>query len=544
MTAKPIRTLHRVDPAISRPRRSRLHAPAILLSLAYALASGFPAPAQESKPQESKPQESKPQQPKPAPSKSPTRPTSPTAPVPAVAPPAATPAQPPAPREKPEWGPYVTRTNSKDWRLTAFVRLDSDSPDQYTERYDPNSGRSARTPSINPFEFETASIVYPLVPETSGSSSNSARAKGVVKFDDVVVGESFQVMRGSYHAGTRLLRFDTAAKPGNNGKISAREVSLEVEIQTTCSRVAFDEGAAAKLGWPKGPWPEDAALSLAPQLYVEQGVDAGGRFRPYADEAVTLRLKQYLEDEGIKDPASSTPVAVAKAITRGVWADLQPSGDGLKYRDRTAELSGVELRSPQQVLEDGRGSEHELTVVMAALMRKAGLPTRTVIGFDVNDPRNNKFLKDVKKEKKLRSWVEFYLYDEARNTYNWVPIDVVRLRRGSSKPPAGSAADRPVRYFGTNPDLEAVVPFALHFHPPTDVASYGAAAFFGWFVTPKPPDQAYQAITFRADIAPKRGGEETPADPEADKAKQTDAEKEREKDKEKKRNAARKLRGG
>lgn len=62
---------------------------------------------------------------------------------------------------------------------------------------------------------------------------------------------------------------------------------------------------------------------------------------------------------------------------------------------------------------------------MAVLFRKAGLPTRTVIAWDVSGDNNNRFLKDSKKANKLRSWVEFYLFDDANNAFNWVPVDVV-----------------------------------------------------------------------------------------------------------------------
>jgi hypothetical protein len=126
-----------------------------------------------------------------------------------------------------------------------------------------------------------------------------------------------------------------------------------------------------------------------------------------------------------------------------------------------------------------------------------------VIGYDVGDG-DGRFLDRGRKANKLRSWVEFCLYDEARNTINWVPVDIIQLRKRSSRP---QAFNRPWEYFGTNNDLEMVVPFAFQFHPPTDVAAYGNPLFWGWFVTPTAPKQAEQALTLSATSVSVRGGE-------------------------------------
>jgi hypothetical protein len=83
-------------------------------------------------------------------------------------------------------------------------------------------------------------------------------------------------------------------------------------------------------------------------------------------------------------------------------------------------------------------------------------------------------------------------------------VDVVKLRKTSNRP---AALDRPWKYFGTNDQLDHILPFAFHFHPPTDVVSYGSPGFWGWFVSPKAPEQAEQAIRISASSQSKRANE-------------------------------------
>lgn len=386
----------------------------------------------------------------------------------------------------------------RDWVVSVSVRVNADRSDRYRDLPSPAGRPAAREPDIRPFPFETMGFVFPVVPETASSRAPELPT-GELRVDDRIVDDSPQEMHGQYHSGVMLFRWD-----GNESGTprEAREVSLQMKVLQTCFRTVFDETSALRVPWPKGPWPTAAASTLGTQLYVDIGIDEKGKPVKYADDKILDQyLKSVYSDEGVRDATQLTPVSLAKAITRKIWADIQPSGDGLTNQPRTGELSGIALQSPGKTLESGRGSEHDLTCVMAALFRRAGLPTRTVIGYDVSGD-NNKFLSGNRKANRLRSWVEFCLYDEDRNTINWVPVDVMRLRKTSSRPPSG---ERAWKYFGTHDELDSVAPIALHFTPPTDVVSYGSPGFWGWFVTPKPPEQALQAIAFRAETAPKRG---------------------------------------
>lgn len=146
-----------------------------------------------------------------------------------------------------------------------------------------------------------------------------------------------------------------------------------------------------------------------------------------------------------------------------------------------------------------------MTVLLAAVYRAAGLPARTVIGFDVSAKKDRDGFLDKGKSgpQKLRAWVEFCLYDEAAQREVWVPVDVVRMRQSSSRAPA---LNRPWKFFGTHDELENVIPIAFQYHPPTTVVAHGAFGLWGWLTTPEIP-LVKQHLRLDAITTPKRGGD-------------------------------------
>lgn len=401
------------------------------------------------------------------------------------------------PKGPPEVGPYVRLVSPKNQTLAVRVVVNSDAPTQKTTIRDPFTGKSVDMPSVTPFEFETLAVVWPLVPSTASSELDLTAVRGELKLNDAVVSDVPQVLKG-YAGGTMLARWDAGARAQQT---VCRQVELRLELPMTCSRTEFDERGAAEVGWPTGPWPADAQSLMKPQLYLETWVDDQGRVRALDDKPLKEIVEAWLKDAGIGDAKGVPPVHLAKVITGRVWASVQPSGEGLSFK-RTGELAGVIVQPAAETLTTGRGSEHDMAVALAAALRSTGLPTRLVAGWDVSSG-GEKFLSN-KKQNKLHTWVEFCLFDEAKNTVNWVPVDIGAMRMSTTKPPAIS---RTWRYFGTHPELDAITPFSLHMHPPTDVMSYGWPGFWGWFVTPKPPKAAEQAISFVATQTPVRPGD-------------------------------------
>lgn len=436
--------------------------------------------------------------------------SAPPQPQPAQPPTAATPAPAqPAKQEPAKLGPYVQQEQPRDLTLAVMVRVNLNSPNNKTTYKDPFSGREVQMPKPTPMKYNTLGFVWPVVPSTSSSDLFFNEISGELRINDKVVDTAPEILEG-YPGPVRLTRWDAGAADTED---EAKQVQLDISIGMRCYNTVFDESAALQVKWPKA-YPADIAANLQPQLYVELGLDAAGTVRPYDDKPLTDMLAGWLAEEGIKDIKTQPPARVAKLIAGKVWPLVQITGEGLTMM-RTGELSGMEIKPPAQTLLDRRGSEQDLTAVVAALYRKAGLPTRTVIGFDVTS-KDAKFLQKSGRSNRLRSWVEFALFDEVNNTINWVPVDLARMRKISNRPPA---MDRPWQYFGTHDELSAVTPFALHFHPPTDVVAYGSPGFWGWFVTPAPAKSADQALKFVATVSSQRGGapKGDPKDPETNK---------------------------
>lgn len=438
-----------------------------------------------------------------APGTTPADPNAPAAPAqpnptqPASSQPSASPTPDAAKVAPPKRGPIVQRSQQKDWILTSRITVFSDNSRQTNPVRDPRTGRTTNAPRITPFAFQTLSMVYPMVLSTAGSDLMLDEYKGVLKVDDRAMDNAVTVLKG-YPAGLQLGRWDAVERPAD---MTAREVSLEVEAATSCFRLQYDERAANAITWPTA-WPEEAQSTFAPQLWIDSGLDDNGRVTAYDPATLDAAITAYLREEGLRSPKDVPPARLAKILAAKVWRDVQPSGQGLSFRSGTGQLSGFTVQAPHITLENKRGSAHDTPALLCALYRRAGLPARVVIGMDTRNSDQG-FLKDGGKGKGLRTWVEFYLFDERANTYNWVPVDIVELRKSSSRP---QKLDQTWRFFGAG-DFESLVPIALHFHPPTDVVAYGNAGLWGWFVTPAAPQQAEQVLEFAVRSRAVRGGE-------------------------------------
>jgi hypothetical protein len=260
--------------------------------------------------------------------------------------------------------------------------------------------------------------------------------------------------------------------------------------------------------WPR-VWPEEASSALKPQTYIERGLTSDGEVKDFDPKPLEATLAGWLNEEGIKDVKSVPLVQVAKVLTGRVWKAVQPSGDGQVSQKRTGKMMGLQIQPPSVTLDRGRGSEHDMVVLLTAMLKQAGIPARTVIGLEAQAD-GDRFLDDRGGSKGLRAWVEFCVYDEAQNTINWVPIDIFMMRRGAPRPPKMNTE---WKLFGTMEKTAELVPFALQYHPPTDVATYGIAGFWGWFVTPKAPADVEMTLSFHATSVPRRASEELkPAD--------------------------------
>ncbi len=382
----------------------------------------------------------------------------------------------------------LERYDPHDWTLQFTVRV------QPVTDYDAN-----RMPVREPFKFDTAAVVFPLIPESASHKmaepGEGVRAtRGEIRLNDRPGPTKIDLLTG-HHSGTRLGKWSLTDWKGE-------DFELHVTIPSRCWKTRFNEAAAKRIGWPKGPWPPAAQSTFESQMFVDR-VPEG----PLDMEPVKRFVRRATNG---KDPRSIDPVTLAKWLAGSVMESLQQTGEGLAFI-RTGELEGMTLQGAPGTLERGRGSQFDIATALVAVYREAGLPARVVIGVDTQiADESDRFLERARVREKLRAWVEFCLLDEAAGREIWVPVDIVRMRRSSSRMPP---LEKEWKYFGTHDELDTVVPFSFTFFPPTTVRSYGSPAFWGWLVTPEPPERAEQAVRFQVLTTSKRTGDEPIAEP-------------------------------
>lgn len=387
-------------------------------------------------------------------------------------------------------GDLVERSGESDWTLRVHVNI----------RPGTSEDRQTRMPQRQALKIESAAIVFPEVRETANHFTWPG-ATGELKIQNQVVDDKATAMSGNYHSGVRLNRWDLT---NWDGWVRGESITLSLEIPVTCFNTRFDEATAMQLPWPEA-WPAEAQSTFGAQMFINHGPDG-----PYDMAPVKDLVMQWTRGQ---DPKNVKPVELAKFFAGEVWRHVQPSGNGLTF-SRQGEMEGVDLQGAPETAKRGQGTEFDMVCLLAAVYREAGLPARTVIGFDVGAKgRNTNPVLGSTGSAALRAWVEFAVVDRD-GTLFWVPVDIVRMRKSSSRPPNNLHSTW--RWFGTHNELDGVIPFAFHFHPPTTVVSHGSPAFWGWMVNPQPPTNVQQAVRFDAIRTPRRPSRDRPTGPQRD----------------------------
>jgi hypothetical protein len=404
--------------------------------------------------------------------------------------------------------PFIERVGRpKRWTLTVITRIAG-----HQEVVPENDGKRLE---YDTWEFDAATVVYPLLGETGSSvlevygppDKEVPAASGKVELDDLQISDEMTILKqgfggGPLPCGTWRGQWQVPAM--TDGNYRARELDFEVSFSQACYETKLDERGASQIDWPKGEWPPEAASTFQPQMFVDFDAQGSG----YDMGAVAALLDTWSEGRSIDDMRKqSKPVMLAKWLAGQTVEHVQINGEGLTF-DQTGLWEGFDTPGAAAAALEGRGTELDLPCLLVALYRAVGLPARLVIGYDKGGEGESVYLQHKKGSGTLRVWVEFALYDEANKTFGWVPVDIAELRRSQSRMPP-DYLNRPLRHFGTHPDLDEVVPLAFQFHPPTTVRSYGAPALWGWFVTPTPPARATQQVTFNMTTTPRGGPNES-----------------------------------
>jgi len=379
--------------------------------------------------------------------------------------------------KKPDLSKLLLAGDSHDWTLKVDVNVNA-----YVER----DGKGM--PVSHDFNLATAAIVFPVLKDSASHKTYPATLTSKLTFNDVLIADKPAGFEDKYPCGTRLGRWEIKDKKG-------REVRLQVDIPMTCWQTRFDIKRASKLTWP-GTWP---AVPMSTFTDLQSlGADKNGNpvvLINHAAENIKALVKKWTDG---KDPRSVAPVALAQFLAGQVLEYIQPSGDGLSFL-RNSGFQGFDLIGAEQAVATRRGTEQDVACVLTAVYRAAGLPARVVIGYDLSKERGDdaNFLEKRSSSVPLfRTWVEFCLYEESSPKELWVPVDINRQRKISSR------NSKNWKYFGDNDDLEYVLPISHQFHPPTTVISHGAPCFWGWLTTPE-AQVATQFIRFNSITTPK-----------------------------------------
>lgn len=382
----------------------------------------------------------------------------------------------------------LRKGRSRDWTLKAEVNVSA-----FVEK----DGRGM--PVVHDLRFASAAVVFPVLRGSASHKVYTREVVGTLKFNDVIAdrleGNSEKWAKrtnDAYPCGTRLARWELTDRDG-------RELTLNVDIPMTCWATVFSRADAELVKWPAA-WPPLAASTFNDA----QGLGAGP-----GGGALTLIEHTHPLIQGLvatwcdnKDPKTITPVSLAEWLAGNVLELIQPSGAGLNS-NRNGLLEGFQLKGAVRTVTEKRGSEHDIACVLAAVYRAAGLPSRIVIGYDVNGEQNlnqNFLTKKADSGKSFRSWVEFCLYDEKSKVEVWVPVDPARQRTVSNRVLNNAKA---WQFFGNNNESDGVMPIAFQYHPPAaGLLAHGSPAFWGWFTTPT-AQVANQFLRFNAITTPR-----------------------------------------
>lgn len=403
----------------------------------------------------------------------------------------------------PEDNRYMQYRREKAWVVTSRYFVFPDGR--------PRSGQPTSGMIFQGGPFDNLEIAVPVVFETGNARSDPANTDF-----------PYWELRFNSPTGARASAERTRV-PGTQAwymlikadrSIATNQFQITGEHLMYCYETRFDQRAAWDLPWPD-QWPAEAA----PWLARDPSYDL-----PAADGSDPV---QALIDTwtGGNDPKQIPPVQLAKFMTGHVLDHVRSSGtnaempfgrprnimrDGRGSQTRVGRnntevslnlnglMGGFRVRNAAEIAVNRAGSQHDLSVMLVAVLRRVGIPARLVIGADKNESSMHNSTK---------SWVEFALVAPDVPGVIWIPVDVRELK-GSGRSARNWQQDW--KNFGTSDLLRDVVPIAHHFHPPANFHSYNFPALYGIrFDGPLQHAGAHGAL-FEVNSLPSSGPQQRP----------------------------------
>lgn len=399
--------------------------------------------------------------------------------------------------------PALTIVQKQEW--TAFVEIEArGGASQY---YRSAAGGVAPTYRPN-YRLDSAEVFFPAIESsaTHATDLSDFNFKAETWWENQLVDDHPTITPGPLASG-RYLR---ALLPAALGPYEGEKLRLRIALPMTCWETRYNEANALAVKWPVNPWPAD----LEDCLKAERLLDSDAKeVRALVDEWTNGRAR------------AAPPARLAKVLCGKVVSLIQPTSNGVAVNSY-GQMQGFDVagasaaaRAPRPSSVDRTiPSQLDMTCLLVAVYRAAGLPARMVIALD---PVKS----DESKIPVFRTWAEFALLDESApapanwpaaspwpGRIEWIPVDVARQREFSSRPPP---LEQRWQYFGHNEDTDDLLPLAFVFHPPAAalpplpppvpgasppaagqaVIAHGSVALWGWRPQPAVPplDQSIRA---------------------------------------------------
>ncbi|MEQ8769676.1 MAG: transglutaminase domain-containing protein [Phycisphaerales bacterium] len=386
----------------------------------------------------------------------------------------------------------------------------------HTRNVQTNDGGYGSSYLVHQWDIDSMVVVLPTITTTGSAIAVPDSVRGQLFVDGRELDNTPTII-GPYQGQTMYARYEAGPVRADGFRVRQQQDVISYET-------VYDEDLAKQLPWPDA-WPPEADSTFQPQQLVSELRSAYDNEGPVND---LVRLWTNNED-----PTKIPPAELAKYLTKRVWDHVRivrptisnvPSDDGLVISARVdggtdSRYGGGQVRQQDvgyyvQHADDtattGEGSENDMAILLTAVMRAAGLPARLVIGYR----EESEDIQELSSSDRNRTWVEFALFDpsanEGKGQLLWIPVDIVELKQSSSR---SRNLNRPWKYFGTNDELDTLIPVSHHFHPPTTVRSYTVPALYGWTTDPAPPEIASQGFVLNISGTAVRGDDQQTQQP-------------------------------
>ncbi len=406
------------------------------------------------------------------------------------------------PPEPPADNAYMQYKRQKAWVVTSRYFVFPDGR--------PRSGVPTGVNVLSGGPFENLEIAVPVVFESGNAQSDPGNDQfpyWELRFNSLT-GAQVSARRARVPGSQAWYMLLKADRP-----ISTDQFQITGEHLMYCYETEFDQRAAWNLPWPD-QWPAEAAGWLARDPSYD-------RPAPDGSDPVQALIDRWT---GGNDPKQIPPVQLAKFMTGHVLDHVRSNGtnseqpfgrprniirDGRGSQIRvkgTVEISlnlnglmgGFRIQNAAEIATGRVGSQHDLSILLVAVLRRVGIPARIVIGADKNESGLHNSAK---------SWVEFALVAPDVRGVIWVPVDVRELK-GSGR--SARNWEQEWKHFGTSDLLRDVVPIAHHFHPPANFQSFNFPALYGIRFDSVLEQAGAQGVLFEVNSLPSGGPQQRP----------------------------------